>query len=215
MASEIIKKYSAPYTFESVTYPDSAFTINTSNVVINGNLVVVGTATEVDVAVLDVHNNKITLNAGLLQTEPPTLDASLVVNRGNEANVSLLWNEATNSWQLTNDGVVWSDIVVQTGVTGYISAVVEDLTPQLGGNLDVNGSTITGNVVIDATNEMFVETPMQLKNFTGTPAPTTGYTTITSGTPESGDAGVYVTNATVTQAELITASKALVYALIL
>ena len=214
MASEIIKNYSAPYTFNSVTYPDSTFTVNTSNVVINGNLVVTGTSTEVDVAVLDVHNNKITLNAGLTPITAPTLDSSLVVNRGSEANVSIMWNETSNTWQLTNDGVIWSNITVQAG-GGYITAVVEDLTPQLGGNLDVNGSTITGNVVIDSTTEVFVETPMQLKDFVGTPTTALGYTTITSGTPGYGDTGVYVSSNAVAQAELITASKALVYALIL
>ena len=214
MASEIIKNYSAPYTFNSVTYPDSTFTVNTSNVVINGNLVVTGTSTEVDVAVLDVHNNKITLNAGLTPITAPTLDSSLVVNRGSEANVSIMWNETSNTWQLTNDGVIWSNITVQTG-GGYITAVVEDLTPQLGGNLDVNGSTITGNVVIDSTTEVFVETPMQLKDFVGTPTTALGYTTITSSTPGYGDTGVYVSSNAVAQAELITASKALVYALIL
>lgn len=37
-------------------------------------------------------------------TSQPSLNASIVVERGEENNVSILWNEIANSWQYTNDG---------------------------------------------------------------------------------------------------------------
>lgn len=38
------------------------------------------------------------------QSGSATANASIAVNRGSDANVSIIWNEADNSWQYTNDG---------------------------------------------------------------------------------------------------------------
>lgn len=213
--SEFIKNYSAPYTFNSVNYPDP-LTINSGTVYINGNLIVSGSTTEIEANILEVFDNKIIVNyiPSTVPPTPPTLDAFFINNRGTEPDVAIKWNETLDVWQLTNDGVTYGNIAVQSFVP-FITAVVEDTSPQLGNNLDVNGFTITGNVVINPTTDLYVETPMKLKAYSGSITVDPGYTTISSGTPDSGDTGVYVSNGVVTDEELITASKALVYALIL
>jgi hypothetical protein len=40
----------------------------------------------------------------------PTTDCQLEVERGDEDNVAIRWNEATDKWQYTNDGANWYDI---------------------------------------------------------------------------------------------------------
>jgi hypothetical protein len=47
---------------------------------------------------------------------------------------------------------------IQTQIDGKLTNVVEDTTPQLGGNLDVNGNDITGNPAIDGRRAIIVET---------------------------------------------------------
>ena len=46
---------------------------------------------------------------------------------------------------------------IQTQINGKLTNVVEDTTPQLGGNLDVNGNDITGNPAIDGRRAIIVE----------------------------------------------------------
>ena len=53
------------------------------------------------------------------------------------------------SYNATNDEF---ELVAQTG--GGISAVVDDTTPQLGGDLDVNGNQITGAIDFDSTGNI-------------------------------------------------------------
>jgi len=63
------------------------------------------------------------------------------------------------------DSTVGSAVWIETtaGATGGISDIVQDLTPQLGGNLDVNGKTIAsasaGNIVItpDSTGDLILD----------------------------------------------------------
>ena len=46
---------------------------------------------------------------------------------------------------------------IQTQIDGKLTNVVEDTTPQLGGNLDVNGNDIIGNPAIDGRRAIIVE----------------------------------------------------------
>ena len=46
---------------------------------------------------------------------------------------------------------------IQTQINGKLTNVVEDTTPQLGGDLDVNGNDITGNPAIDGRRAIVTE----------------------------------------------------------
>ena len=81
----------------------------TQNVVINGNLTVLGTTTSTGTDDLLVADNKVVLNSNVTGT--PTLNAFYEVERGSSANTSVRWNEASNIWDLTNDGTNFYEIL--------------------------------------------------------------------------------------------------------
>lgn len=100
-----------------------------NNVVIGGNLTVSGTTTYVNTATLNVSDNIITLNADV--TGAPSENAGVEVNRGTSANVSLIWNETTDRWQITTNGTTFgnvhstlTDVVLGTDTSGnYVASV--------------------------------------------------------------------------------------------
>lgn len=55
----------------------------------------------------------VTMNSAV--TGSPSANASFVVERGTSANVEILWNETTDTWQYTNDGSTYTDIGSGTG----------------------------------------------------------------------------------------------------
>lgn len=68
----------------------------------------------------------------------------ITINRASSADVSMRWNESTDKWQFTNDGSTYYDFVTaDTDTDTGILSVIEDTTPQLGGDLDVNSKKIT------------------------------------------------------------------------
>ena len=111
---------------------ETVTTLSASNLAITGDLTVSGTTTSINSTVLDVNDNKITLNSDY--TADPTQDAGLVINRGTATDVELRWNETTDKWQFTEDG--------STYITLRDPDLLYDTTPQLGGDLDANGNNI-------------------------------------------------------------------------
>ena len=122
-----------------VGYWDSAYSIVSSggtiggDLTVTGNFVVNGSTTTINTQELLVSDNIITLNSDVTGT--PTQNAGVAVERGSSANVDIRWNETSNKWEFTNDGSSYSDI-------GSGGDVVDDTSPQLGGDLDVNGNAI-------------------------------------------------------------------------
>ena len=76
----------------------------TGDVSITGNLTVSGITTYVNTQTVLVADNILTLNAAVNQSGSPISDAGIEIDRGNEANVYILWNETTNKWTFTEDG---------------------------------------------------------------------------------------------------------------
>ena len=114
---------------------ETVTTLSASTLAITGDLTVSGTTTSINSTVLDVNDNKITLNSDY--TADPTQDAGLVINRGTATDVELRWNETTDKWQFTEDG--------STYITLRDPDLLYDTTPQLGGDLDANGNNIDLN----------------------------------------------------------------------
>ena len=113
-----------------------------ANVIIGGNLTVNGTQTTVNSNNVNIGDNILTLNSDELGT--PSLNAGIEIERGTSTNVSFRWNETTDKWEFTNDGTSYTELGE--------SDLVGDTTPQLGGDLDVNGhaivSTSNGNIAL-------------------------------------------------------------------
>ena len=85
--------------------PKAGGTIS-GDLTVSGNLAVLGDSTVLNVSVLKVEDNEIILNSNV--TGIPNLNASLTVNRGSSTNVALRWNESTDKWEWTDDGVTYT-----------------------------------------------------------------------------------------------------------
>ena len=83
-----------------------------NDVVLQGNLTVNGATVTVNTETLLLEDNIITLNYGT--SGPATTDAGIQIDRGDNADVLIKWNETDNKWTFTNDGVNYADIPAST-----------------------------------------------------------------------------------------------------
>ena len=212
--ANIVKKVSGPYKIEAHPDVNTQVTIgassrNDAELTVYGNLTVFGTQTTINSTDTNLFDKIITLNSGLAANAAPTVNAGITVNRGSSPWATLFWNETTDTWQI-DDGATVKNIATSTG-TGFLTNVVEDLSPQLGGALDVNGFSITSlsNINLTPTTAVnIVDVPLTIT----TPSEAT---TIAAGSPLGGATGLYVTTLSNSNpSELITKRKAIVYSII-
>jgi hypothetical protein len=90
----------------------TALTVSSSGVVVAGNFTVQGTTTTIEANTINLADNIITLNSDA--TGAPTQNAGIEVERGDEANVQLRWNEGSQKWTFTNNGAVYFPMAVGT-----------------------------------------------------------------------------------------------------
>jgi len=90
----------------------TALTVDASGVTVAGNFTVSGTQTVVNSNTINLADNIITLNSD--HTGAPTQNAGLLVERGDEADTQIRWNEGTDKWTFTNDGAVYYPMAVNT-----------------------------------------------------------------------------------------------------
>lgn len=195
----------------------------TGSVIITSNLVVNGTTTTVNTSETTISDRVITLNSGEYGSGVSGIYSGLEIDRGGFDDVGIRWNENILKWELSNEigGIVtWGTILTDQDTGSFLSEMVDDLTPQLGGNLDVNGQTITssgnGNIVIDpaGTGLLKIDAPITIQNQASAPSATTGYNTIySSATQTGGGSGVYFVNSTKSD-ELASRTRAILYGLI-
>jgi len=93
-----------------------------NNVVVNGDLTVSGTTTTVNTETILLADNIITLNSNA--TGGATESAGIEVERGDDSNVSLLWNETTDKWQIEVSPGTSENIATENYVTGAISGAI-------------------------------------------------------------------------------------------
>ena len=184
-------------------------TPNNAEVTINGNLTVQGTTTTVNSEELTIADNFVVLNSNVTGTPLPSPDGDggVIINRGTSPNVAIQWSETTGKWQLTNDGTNYYNISTQVG-GAYLSAVVEDLNPELGGNLNVSTFSITSPTSVK------VEAPIRLTNVSTAPAVEPGYSIVYAAETEGGGSGVFVASGASANEELVSKKKAIIFSLI-
>jgi hypothetical protein len=117
----------------------------TGNVVIGGNLTVNGDTTTLNTETLSVEDNTIVLNSNA--TGSPTLNAGIEVERGDSANVSVRWNESTDSWELTEDGSTYKNIAVGQDVETSASVTFAAVTAELVGNSSTSSALKTPRTI--------------------------------------------------------------------
>ena len=205
----ITKRIQGNYTLEA-----------TGSVTIDANLIVTGTTTTVNTTETTISDRSIILNSGEVGAGVTGVYSGIEVDRGSSNDVALRWNESAGYWELTNDGSTYSALQTTSGLAGYLENVVEDTTPQLGGNLDVNGKTITsassGDVVItaDGTGQLKINKTISIQDQGSAPSATAGYNKLySSATQGGGGTGLYYVNSTSSD-ELVSRTKAIVYSLI-
>jgi len=92
----------------------------TNDLTVGGDLNVTGTINSVNTTQVNIVDNKINLNTDF--TGSPTVDAGIRVERGEGADVEILWNETNDNWTLTNNGTNYH------AITRKFSAAVGDGT---------------------------------------------------------------------------------------
>lgn len=200
-------RFNGNYVFQGVD-TTSNVVVNTHSLVVSGNLVVTGSTASVNATNTQITDNVITLNKGETGAGVTAIYSGVEIDRGISPKVAFRWNEGSTRWELTNDGSTYTPITV--GSAG-IANVLADPAPQLGGNLDVLSRTI-----FSSSNEIIKhDTNVAIKNTTIAPSYYSGYNVLYAQTPAGGGSGVYVTNSTTQQQELVTKTKAIVYALIM
>jgi hypothetical protein len=92
----------------------TALTVDGTGVTVAGNFTVSGTQTVVNSNTISLADNIITLNSDATGT--PTQNAGIEVERGDDANTQIRWNEGSDTWTFTNDGAVYHPIATSTDV---------------------------------------------------------------------------------------------------
>lgn len=102
----------------------------TGNLQVGGNLNVIGTVNSVNTTQINIEDNKVKLNSNFAGT--PTTDAGITVERGLETDVEILWNETSDTWTLTNNGIAYHAIARKYAETLGASATSYTITHNLG-----------------------------------------------------------------------------------
>jgi len=209
------KKISGDYNIETI----SGNVGITSDVVITGNLTVTGTSTEIVSTDTAITDRVITLNDGETGAGVTGGTAGIEIDRGSSTNARLVYDESDDRWKI--DSGSGSLVAIATSASGNVGLynVVEDTTPQLGGDLDVNGQSIisasNGNIVVapNGSGELQIDgTAIRVEN-SSAPSAETGYNKLYAGTVSSGGSGLFFVNDNASD-ELVSKSKAIVYGII-
>lgn len=181
------------------------------NVLIKGDLTVTGNTTTVNTTNTDITDNIILLNSGESGAGVTAGSAGIQIDRGSLPDVLIGWNETLQVWQISSNvadyPASYGNLLTSTTA---LTEIVQDTSPQLGGNLDVNGFAITSsgfNTVLTGN--------VQLNDTVVAPTAQAGATIIYAATPDVGQSGIYVVNQTSTNEELITKRRAFGFSLLL
>ena len=117
-----IKSLNTDYIITNKINSGANITLSTNTVYVDGNLVVGGNTTSVTKTDLRISDNIIFVNSGETGAGVTLNTAGLAVDRGSQANVSIVWNETLDVWTLTNDGTTFQAISV--GATSGVSSIV-------------------------------------------------------------------------------------------
>ena len=180
---------------------NTTYTLDTTDVYLTGNLHVLGVYDTTNVTNTNIQDKDIVLNVGENQYgvggNAAPGQSSLIVDRGLQANVALRWNEIYDNWEVTTDGTTYANIA--TSLTSGITAVVQDTSPRLGGNLITNGFNVQLQSLLTANPPTAVASNVILY----------------SDTVGSAGSGLFVVNSGTASDELVTKSKAIVFSIIL
>ena len=204
----------------SGVYTINATSVTLDNdVTISGNLTVTGTTNSVETTNTRITDNIVTYNQGATGAGVGgTGFSGIEIERGSLDNALLVFDESDDTFKVSTDG--GSSYTALGLGAGGLNNVVEDTTPQLGGDLDINGKNIvsaTSNtdiqLVPNGTGVVTIASALKLNDQAITPSSVTGATLLYADTAAGGGTGVFFNDGG-TSDELVSKSKAIVYGLI-
>jgi len=208
------KRVSGAYTIAATggTTVDSELTVT-------GNLTITGTTTTVETTNTEITDRIILLNKGESGAGVTGVTSGIEIERGSTANALLVFDDSTDTFRISYDGGS-SFVTVSTTVGGSgLENIVEDTTPQLGGDLDINGFNITSantnqdiNIIPSGTGNVVVDSGIRL-NDQSAPSAVTGASILYAAATTGGGTGVHFVDGSTT-GELVSKTKAIVFGLI-
>jgi hypothetical protein len=200
-----VKKVTGDYTID----PTGSVNLN-SNTTITGNLTVIGATTTVTTTDTNITDRVLLLNNGESGAGITGRYSGLEFDRGSS-------NDDTFKIS-TDGGSTYTNIL--TGVSAGLTEVVQDTSPQLGGDLDVSGFNITSatsnqdiNIVPNGTGNVAIEGGLKLNDQASAPSSVSGSSILYAATAGGGGTGVFFVDGS-TSNELVSKSKAILYGLI-
>ena len=207
------KRVSGVYTIDA-----TSVTLD-NDVTISGNLTVTGTTNSVETTNTRITDNIVTYNQGATGAGVGgTGFSGIEIERGSLDNALLVFDESDDTFKVSTDGGSTYTALGLGG--GGLNNVVEDTTPQLGGDLDVNGKNIVSAasnediaIIPSGTGKVTIEAGLKLNDQAITPTSAAGATVLYADTASGGGTGLFFVDGS-TSDELVSKSKAIVYGLI-
>jgi hypothetical protein len=163
-----------------VTFSLSDDLITPGNLTVTGDLTVSGSTTYLNTQTLNIEDNIITLNSNV--TGSPTGTSGIEVERGDEINSYILWDESTQTWTFSDDiktyairsdNVFQLDVSASVGSSGEIDLVTDfaELNINTDGSIDLRPGDVSGfeTYKFTKTNLQFPDLSQQDTAFLGMP----------------------------------------------
>jgi hypothetical protein len=163
-----------------VTFSLSDDLITPGNLTVTGDLTVSGSTTYLNTQTLNIEDNIITLNSNV--TGSPTGTSGIEVERGDEVNSYILWDESTQTWTFSDDiktyairsdNVFQLDVSASVGSSGEIDLVTDfaELNINTDGSIDLRPGDVSGfeTYKFTKTNLQFPDLSQQDTAFLGMP----------------------------------------------
>ena len=186
---------------------------------VGGNLTITGTTTTISATNTEIKDRVIVLNDGESGAGVTGRYSGLEIDRGSSDNALIVFDENDDTFKVSTDNGSTFDSIL-TGVGAGLTAVLQDTSPQLGGDLDLNSFNIVSaqsnediQLVPNGTGRVTIASALKLNDLASAPASATGATLLYADTAAGGGTGVYFVDGS-TSDELVCKSKAIVYGLI-
>jgi len=209
------KRVNGDYAISTVGASDNV-SITTHTVTITGNLNVAGTQTTVNSTDTDIADRLIVLNKGESGAGVTGNISGIQLDRGSSTDARLAYVESVDKWNIDQGNGTLTPIV--SSASG-LTTVVDDTTPQLGGDLDINSnsivSTSNGNIAISPNGSgiTIINSAIKLSEESD-PSGEANVTKLYAKEAGSGGTGLYFVTDTFGPDELVSKSKAIVYGII-
>jgi hypothetical protein len=146
-------------------------------IVITGNLTVQGTTTTLNTETVTIEDNIILLNSNVAGSGNGT-DAGIEVERGDDTNVSLFWDESESAWTVSNTEGTYAILQSVGGTTFKVNLnVSESSVGRTGNTYTVTHSLGTKDVLVQVV-DISDASPTYETVFTENQRPTTNTVTI-------------------------------------